>query len=208
MKDLVSTLILLFTLMSLITFTSGTQPQNGGQFTQREIDAYKRCKSTACVARVSLCIINKDCANCRPIAGKNCTCCEDCFRCLGQKLWKKCCDCVGLCTHTPRNDTNSTQQISSSYGDLSRSIPTMFDIISQGSHFPIAFMTRGKKGSSNHCKVAFFHRCVAKEDCIVSCGDMGSHRYRWFRNGCCQCVGHRCKDYGELQPLCQMCGIN
>lgn len=146
MKDLVSTLILLFTLMSLITFTSGTQPQNGGQFTQREIDAYKRCKSTACVARVSLCIINKDCANCRPIAGKNCTCCEDCFRCLGQKLWKKCCDCVGLCTHTPRNDTNSTQQISSSYGDLSRSIPTMFDIISQGSHFPIAFMTRGKKG--------------------------------------------------------------
>ena len=63
-------------------------------------------------------------------------------------------------------------------------------------------------GTSSHrhqCKVAFYNTCISKEDCISSCSSMGASKYRWFRNGCCQCIGSRCHDYGELSPLCKEC---
>ena len=63
-------------------------------------------------------------------------------------------------------------------------------------------------GTSSHrhqCKVAFYNTCISKEDCISSCSSMGASKYRWFRNGCCQCIGSRCHDYGELNPLCKEC---
>lgn len=63
-------------------------------------------------------------------------------------------------------------------------------------------------GTSSHrhqCKVAFYNTCITREDCISSCSSMGASKYRWFRNGCCQCIGSRCHDFGELNPLCKEC---
>ncbi|XP_078367387.1 twisted gastrulation protein homolog 1-B-like [Oculina patagonica] len=217
-----STKVFLFLVMVILNFFTGeTRRRNhSGKPSQDELRAFKRCKSKVCVARVSFCIIMKDCARCRPKApGEKCDCCDGCFRCLGS-LWRKCCDCIGLCGYfSPPNITG--KEIPSSTGDLDASLPTLFEAMSHGTHLPVAFMTKprnpsplptvGKTDSSNNknvCRVAFFDGCTTKEDCIASCTSMGSHRYRWFRNGCCQCVGHRCNDYGELRPLCKKCLAN
>ena len=37
---------------------------------------------------------------------------------------------------------------------------------------------------------------MALERCEISCRAMGSARYRWFMDGCCQCVGHNCSQNG------------
>lgn len=219
-----STKLLLFLVMVVLNMLMCETRRRNGKPTQDELRAFKRCKGKVCVARVSFCIIMKDCQRCRPRApGQKCDCCEDCFRCLGN-LWRKCCDCIGLCSYfSPPNATGKPQEIPSSYGDLDTSLPTLFEAMSHGSGFPIVFKTRprqsatplsptaGKKGSSNNknvCKVAFRDGCVAKENCIKVCSDLGSHRYRWFRNGCCQCIGYLCSDYGEKRPLCKKCLAN
>ena len=162
MKDLAKPVLLFMVVLTLNIFTNETTRRNGSKLTHDELNAYRRCKSTLCIARVSFCIVMKDCARCRPIPGEKCACCEDCFRCLGRGLWKKCCDCVGLCTHFSPNNTESTQKvIPSSFGSLDKSLPTLFEALSQGSHFPIAFMTKGKKGTFYVLKVHEVFNSVA-----------------------------------------------
>ncbi|KAH3692547.1 hypothetical protein DPMN_193096 [Dreissena polymorpha] len=40
----------------------------------------------------------------------------------------------------------------------------------------------------------------------MSCRSMGASRYRWTHHeGCCQCIGHTCIDYGYNKPLCLQC---
>lgn len=181
--------------------------------------AFKNCTSKVCVSRVSFCIIMKDCG-CGAQPREFCGCCEDCYRCLGSNLWRKCCDCVGLCGFVSLNSTGNGLGIPSKFGELSgQSLPTLFEALSQNTthQMPVMFMTRPRKGglkkhvSSRHkrqCKVAFFDACITREDCITYCSNMGAIRYRWFRNGCCQCIDQRCLDYGELQPLCKNCLAN
>lgn len=139
-------LLLFFVLVVPNILTSETRRRHGGKPTQDELRAFKRCKSKVCAARVSFCIIMKDCQRCRPRApGEKCECCEDCFRCLGG-LWRKCCDCIGLCSYfSPPNGTSKGQEIPSSFGDLDTSLPTLFEAMSHGSRFPIAFMTRPRQ---------------------------------------------------------------
>ena len=142
-----STKVLLFLVMVILNIFSGeTRRRHGGKPTHDELRAFKRCKSRVCVARVSFCIIMKDCARCRPkVAGGKCDCCDNCFRCLGG-LWRKCCDCIGLCSYfSPPNNTG--KEIPSNFGDLDASLPTLFEAMSQGSHLPVAFMTKPRQPS-------------------------------------------------------------
>merc|ERR1712018_23296 len=48
--------------------------------------------------------------------------------------------------------------------------------------------------------------CMAENKCEKSCQSMGAFQYRWFQNGCCECVGHHCKNYGINEPKCLECG--
>ena len=141
-------LLLVFVLVMVNMLMSETRRRHGKP-TQDELRAFKRCKSKACVARVSFCIIMKDCQRCRPRApGQKCDCCEDCFRCLGN-LWRKCCDCIGLCSYfSPPNTTGKPQEIPSSFGDLDTSLPTLFEAMSHGSGFPIVFKTRPRQSAT------------------------------------------------------------
>lgn len=110
--------------------------------------AFKNCKGRVCAARVSFCIIMRDCGcggNTQP--GEFCHCCEDCFRCLGTRLWRKCCDCVGLCGRVSLNNTGNGLGIPSKFGDLlGHSLPTLFEAMSSGSNLPVAFVSRPRKG--------------------------------------------------------------
>ena len=148
--------VLLFLAVVLLNILTGEAGfRYGGKPSQEELKAFKRCKSKVCAARVSFCIIMKDCQRCRPKDGKKCDCCEDCFRCLGG-IWRKCCDCIGLCSYfTPANGTGSSQEIPSNVGDLGdRSLPTLFEAMSGVTNLPIMFTKKppngGKKGTFNY----------------------------------------------------------
>ena len=111
--------------------------------------AFKNCKNkTECVARVSLCIIMKDCGCGVVQQGKTCNCSDDCRRCLGAQFWSKCCDCVGLCSNVSLNETGSGVGIPSKSGDLpGQALLTLFEALSKGSELPILFMTRPRRGT-------------------------------------------------------------
>lgn len=117
--------------------------------------AFKNCKGRVCAARVSFCIIMKDCGCGASVKnGEFCSCCEDCYRCLGVRLWRKCCNCVGLCGRFSVNDTENVG-IPSKHGDLpDHSLPTLFEAMSTGhTDLPLMFMSRqGKGGHTNQSK--------------------------------------------------------
>lgn len=55
------------------------------------------------------------------------------------------------------------------------------------------------------CTVAYFDRCIPLNECRVSCDSMGATTFRWFHNGCCECVGNTCLNYGNTYPKCREC---
>ena len=57
-----------------------------------------------------------------------------------------------------------------------------------------------------NCTVAFMSKCMSSNKCKLSCKSMGAAKYRWTHNeGCCQCIGSRCIDYGLNEPMCLQC---
>jgi len=125
--------------------------------------AFKNCTNKVCVSRVSFCIIMKDCG-CGAQPREFCGCCEDCYRCLGSNLWRKCCDCVGLCGFVSLNSTGNGLGIPSKFGELSgQSLPTLFEALSQNTThlMPVMFMTRPRKGGlKKHGKFEFLNDCL------------------------------------------------
>ena len=57
-----------------------------------------------------------------------------------------------------------------------------------------------------NCTVTYLRQCMAENKCETSCQSMGASSYRWFGNGCCECVGHNCKNYGINESKCLECG--
>lgn len=56
-----------------------------------------------------------------------------------------------------------------------------------------------------NCTVAYMSNCMPWNKCKGSCRSMGSTSYRWFHDGCCQCVGHTCINYGINESRCKQC---
>lgn len=56
-----------------------------------------------------------------------------------------------------------------------------------------------------NCTVAFAVPCMSLRSCRLHCADMGASRVRWFFDGCCQCIGPHCIEYGVLQSRCEDC---
>ena len=50
--------------------------------------------------------------------------------------------------------------------------------------------------------------CMSLNKCKSSCSSMGASSYRWFHDGCCQCVGPKCADYGISESRCRMCPLH
>ncbi|KXJ22116.1 twisted gastrulation protein homolog 1-A [Exaiptasia diaphana] len=183
--------------------------------TSPRIPVFRPCNEQVCASRLSACQLMQAC-NCVP---PDCSCCADCTNCLGS-LWNSCCDCLGLCLA----HLESSSPLNYVIGDLSSSIPSLFNALSEGQNdLPAVFTfrphasftptqpsqvagNRTRSGNSQQiCKTAFFDNCRSLKHCKTVCNSMGAQRYRWFHNGCCQCVGHYCVDYGETKPLCKNC---
>eukprot|EP00493_Phyllostaurus_siculus_P010647 UN10793 len=43
-----------------------------------------------------------------------------------------------------------------------------------------------------NCSVAYMGQCMSWNKCKASCRSMGASSYRWFHDGCCECVGSQC----------------
>lgn len=56
-----------------------------------------------------------------------------------------------------------------------------------------------------NCNVAFISKCLSWTKCKQACISMGSSSYRWFHNGCCQCVSKNCVNYGIASGQCTAC---
>ena len=50
-----------------------------------------------------------------------------------------------------------------------------------------------------NCSVAYMAQCMSWNKCKASCTSMGATSYRWFHDGCCECVGSQCINYGINQ---------
>ncbi|XP_078607342.1 twisted gastrulation protein homolog 1-A-like [Branchiostoma floridae x Branchiostoma japonicum] len=207
------------------------------------------CNEALCAPDVSRCLLLETC-NCKPTED-NCTCCQDCFKCL-HRLWDECCDCVAMCK---KNHTRAAASSKSSISDLTDPIPSLFKALtdpSQDTHLKWTIMRIPADGdtpaiSAHHffhvkeklqqgedvlledqlidkslpdlpvlspphhnstqdlCTVVFFDDCMSDDKCKMSCESMGASRYRWFHNGCCQCIGPDCKNYGLNKVKCSNC---
>lgn len=68
-------------------------------------------------------------------------------------------------------------------------------------------MTQSIKMNStgDNCTVAFMVECTSLQKCKRSCQSIGSSGYRWFHDGCCECIGSNCINYGIKESKCLRC---
>lgn len=59
--------------------------------------------------------------------------------------------------------------------------------------------------STPNCTVAFMSQCTSWNKCRQSCRSIGAAKYRWFHDGCCECVGSTCFGYGLGEAKCLDC---
>lgn len=58
-----------------------------------------------------------------------------------------------------------------------------------------------------NCTVAYLADCMPSNKCKSSCSSMGASAYRWFHDGCCQCVGPNCINNGVNESKCRLCPV-
>lgn len=56
-----------------------------------------------------------------------------------------------------------------------------------------------------NCTVVFLMQCLSWNKCKANCQSMGAMSYRWFHDGCCECVGSTCLNYGINDNRCGSC---
>ncbi|XP_002025813.2 protein twisted gastrulation [Drosophila persimilis] len=56
-----------------------------------------------------------------------------------------------------------------------------------------------------NCTVIYLDQCVSWNKCRKSCQSTGASSTRWFHDGCCECVGSTCINYGVNESRCRNC---
>ena len=164
-----------------------------------------------------------------------CSCCKKCFACL-DFLQVECCSCVGLCP-SPNATLAAGAPQKSVVADFEESVPQLWEALTDGEDlqgrwqkytYPVdvktTTTTATKKEeidvtaiqetalksdvSTQNCTVVFLSQCMAEKKCEISCRSMGASAYRWFTDGCCECVGHGCVSYGINESRCEMCSYD
>ncbi|XP_063310968.1 twisted gastrulation protein homolog 1-A-like [Pelobates fuscus] len=188
------------------------------------------CNKALCASDVSKCLLQELC-QCQMKEGR-CPCCQECSLCLGS-VWDQCCDCVGLCSEDKKARRHSARR--SSLEELPVPVPSLFRALSgvqegdpslgwsahsltvseeftQKSHMDHILLGDDSVvpspplvNMSGLCTALYFNTCMSMRHCHQSCESVGSSRYRWFHNGCCQCIGPDCYGYGSKEPLCLQC---
>ncbi|XP_017070806.1 protein twisted gastrulation [Drosophila eugracilis] len=69
----------------------------------------------------------------------------------------------------------------------------------------VSFSTDGKPDSGLNCTVLYLDQCTSWNRCRQTCLKTGATSYRWFHDGCCECVGEHCMNYGINESKCRLC---
>ncbi|XP_055385283.1 protein twisted gastrulation-like [Condylostylus longicornis] len=56
-----------------------------------------------------------------------------------------------------------------------------------------------------NCTVIFLNNCLSNNKCMEFCSSMGAAKSRWFYDGCCECIGSVCVNYGLNANRCSEC---
>jgi hypothetical protein len=190
------------------------------------------CNEAVCGSIVSKCLLTQSCK----CDLKNCTCCKDCYNCLSY-LYEECCSCVGICpksndTETTLSTKSHIEEFSEPVPGLfnvlteypdnekrwnSTTFPINIEInqISQKKEIKIHMQSAEQEVApikSNefitfNCTVAFMSTCMSWIKCKSSCQTMGASSYRWFHDGCCECIGDNCVGYGINESRCRECPL-
>ncbi|KAL3860143.1 hypothetical protein ACJMK2_010308 [Sinanodonta woodiana] len=214
-------LYLVLTLSAAVVFLFATQ-----------LLLVEACNEAICAPLVSKCLLIK-CCDCDMTNKGNCTCCKECQLCLS-KLYSECCSCVGMCPPPNPEDSifksSSIEDLADPIPELfnvlteeedpelrwtSHSYPVHFNALSFKTSLEISELNVGKDHTDHqkfsvagpyNCTVAFMSQCMSLRKCKQSCKSMGAAKYRWFHEeGCCQCIGDACIDYGLNEAKCIKC---
>ncbi|KAH8349503.1 hypothetical protein KR084_000051 [Drosophila pseudotakahashii] len=69
----------------------------------------------------------------------------------------------------------------------------------------VSFSTNGQPDSGLNCTVLYLDQCTSWNRCRQTCLKTGATSYRWFHDGCCECVGEHCTNYGINESRCRLC---
>ncbi|KAG5889348.1 hypothetical protein JTB14_012619 [Gonioctena quinquepunctata] len=193
------------------------------------INQVENCNEAVCGSVVSLCLLTKSCY----CDLKNSTCCKDCFNCLSY-LYTECCSCVDMCPKP--NDTGTALSRKSHVEDFDEGVPALFSVLTEfpdimqrwdSKTFPVDIEYNNylpkkeikikmqtaeqevlppKDVITANCTVVFWAQCMSSTNCRKSCHSMGASSFRWFHDGCCQCIGEYCINYGINESRCTICG--
>ena len=95
--------------------------------------------------------------------------------------------------------------------DIESSSRTLWDALTEGEDlyqpwktltYPVHVPDTEENTDNLNCTVAFWQSEMADMKCQKSCVSMGAKAYRWFQDGCCQCIGHGCINYGLNEARC------
>ncbi|KAH8366637.1 hypothetical protein KR084_008786 [Drosophila pseudotakahashii] len=176
------------------------------------------CNEVVCGSVVSKCLITQSC-QCKL---NDSHCFKDCLNCLGE-LFIECCGCLDMCPK--HKDVLPSLTPRSEIGDI-EGVPELFDTLTAEDdeewstiRFPMraGFKQRVQGGSSSssdtgngnggsvQCTVIYVNSCIRSNKCRQQCESMGASSYRWFHDGCCECVGGHCLNYGINESRCRGC---
>ncbi|KAL1437420.1 hypothetical protein MTO96_001475 [Rhipicephalus appendiculatus] len=187
------------------------------------------CNEAICASIVSKCMLTQSC-KCDKL---NVTCNRDCFYCLDY-LYTECCSCVEMCPRQNETISLShksniedlpdpthglfallTEEADRSLRWRSYTFPVHAALYSPVHDKDIKLKAVVSNGNTSevveeedvqvNCTVAFMSQCMSLNKCRESCLSMGASSYRWFHDGCCQCVGSMCINYGINESRCLQC---
>jgi len=188
------------------------------------------CNEAVCASVVSKCMITQSCK----CDLKNCSCCKECSNCLSY-LYTECCSCVDMCpkpnysslrlstasqvADLPEAIPNLFQVLTAERDPderwLTFTFPVDFDISMFKPQLEKEYKYRTQSVEQEvapikdvltlNCSVAYLSQCMSLNKCHVSCQSMGAASFRWFHDGCCECVGDRCIKYGINESRCARC---
>lgn len=191
------------------------------------LDIIHGCNEYTCAPIVSKCLLTKSCS----CDFKACTCCRECYECLSY-LFMECCDCIGLC---PTENSTIPLLSRRSHVENLEGIPGLFAALTDMEEdswttttFPVSLDPQIFGGAnldyddddddstemdiSNeyqltgvNCTVVFMSQCLSWNKCKSNCQNIGASSYRWFHDGCCECVGSTCINYGIDESQCAEC---
>ncbi|KAK7863519.1 hypothetical protein R5R35_004972 [Gryllus longicercus] len=194
------------------------------------IIAVESCNEAVCASVVSKCMLTQSCK----CDLKNCSCCRECFSCLSH-LYSECCSCVDMCpkpndTGSALSKKSHVEEFNDSYPSLFAALTTEPDpnnrwitytyvnVIDRMPYVPdvhksLELHTQSVDQhvnvtsdlDSKNCTVVFINECTTWKKCSDTCQSMGSASYRWFHDGCCECIGPLCINYGISESRCKNC---